>query len=891
MEANPEAAEALVREALELDPQSTQALNLRALRGDKKKEEFIGWCTAQARKLQAANDLEGAIAVVQQGLASHPNDARLNQLLSTLDRTNQEQTKRTSRKRDLELIRKFEEQVKAAPDAERGQQIAAEAAKLADQYRGDEEFQAALAAIRQHLAALNAALKTSALSTPETMVAGLQTPKTPAKPVAPATPPAPVKPVAPPAPPATVKPPAPRPPAGESSLTPVAKVAKNRRVVMGTIAAAVVILAGGVVAVLKHQSAPPQAAAVKVEVRTVPPGATIRIAGLDRGVSNLTIDLQPGEYKAEATLDGYQPAVSTFTVREGAPASVEIPLQPFKPFLRVYSDIEGGQATFGDKPMTAGQPGEFVVDPVEPGSYKLKFSSAQGEATAGLAIDLAAAPSVNEPLQVKNLRLVVVNVRGDRAVVYMSSTGAKAGLDGQPAQPIPVEGLGLSGLTRGTHQLTIEDGSSPRTVALNLTGAPGSYAYVMPKADSEGGIVVVTANEDNASISVNGYPHPYKTRNGMARLMIGKPGKYTIKIARDGYEVTPPQVEVEVVKGQEVKAAFTLKAVVKMAKLALSGVAAGAQVVVDGNPGGTVNPDGTYLMDITPGQHTVELHRGTLKSKPVSRGFTAGENVQLGAELALVQPPGTLRLDLTPADAKVMYRLATEPESQAKSFGPNPMSLPEGTYILSITAPQFGSETKTVTVASGATSAIAVNLRSAGEAKKAASGGGAAGTIGDFDDPSGWSADGPWMVRKGGGYVTYSKTPTGGTFIFTVTIPKGKTLMLRDKSFQWFLGFTDPRNYMLFRVDKKNFQRIDKVNGKDTDGPKKQHSLDKGGTFSIRIEVEPHRIVHSLGDAGRWIPVDEVQDANRDFTKGKFGFFIPGNDEYGVRDFSFQTRR
>lgn len=886
MDENPDAAESLVREALELDPQSAPALNLRALRGDKKKEEFIGWCTAQARKLQAANDIEGAIAVIQQGLASHPNDARLNQLLSTLDRTNQEQSKRLTRKRDVELIRKFEEQIKSAQDAKHGQQIAAEAAKLAEQYKGDDEFQLVLANIRQNLAALSAALRTSAVM--PAPAAAAAAPKTPPQPVVP--PPAPPSPPKPPAaapPPAAPKPPAP----GDSSLTPVAKVAKNRRVVVGTIAAAVVILAGGIIAVLRHQRAPVQAAAVKVEIKTTPPGAAIRVSGLDRGVSNLSLDLQPGEYKIEATLEGYQPALSTFTVREGAPSSVDIPLEPFKPFLRLYSDIENGQAALGDKPMNPGQPGEFVVDPVEPGSYKLKFTSAQGEASAGLAVELGATPAVNEPLQVKNIRLVLVNVRGDRAVVYVSSQGAKAGLDGQPSQPVPVEGLGLSGLTPGTHQLTIEDGPSPRTLALNVTGAPGTFAFIMPKTDSEGGIIVVTANEDNASITVNGYAHPYKTRNGLARLAITKPGKYTIKIAREGYEVSPPQVEVEVVKGQEVKAAFTLKAVVKMAKLALTGVTAGAQVVLDGNVVGTVNPDGTYLTDVPPGPHTLELHRGALKSKPVSRTFSAGENVQLGAELALIQPPGTLRLDLTPSDAKVTVRLATESEAQARPFSPNPMSLPEGTYVVVIAAPQFVSETKSVTVASGATSAIAVNLRSVGDAKKAASPAGGGNAISEFDDPIAWTPDGPWMVRKGGGYVTYSKTPTGGTFVFTVTIPKGKTLMLRDKSFQWFLGFTDPRNFMLFRVDKKNFQRIDKVNGRDTDGPKKAHTLDKGGTFSIRIEVEPHRIVHSLGDAGRWIPVDEVQDANRDFTKGKFGFYIPGNDEYGVKDFTFQSRR
>jgi hypothetical protein len=125
-------------------------------------------------------------------------------------------------------------------------------------------------------------------------------------------------------------------------------------------------------------------------------------------------------------------------------------------------------------------------------------------------------------------------------------------------------------------------------------------------------------------------------------------------------------------------------------------------------------------------------------------------------------------------------------------------------------------------------------------------------------------------------------------FQFTITLPK-KTLF-RDKPFQWFVDFADARNHLLFKVDRRNFQRVDKINGRDNDGPKRAHNLDKGGTFDVRIEVSPGRVVHSLGDSGRWIPVDEYAVEGRDFTRGKFGFYIPGSDEYGVRNFAFRPR-
>ena len=891
LETDADAADSLIREALELDPQSSQVQHLRALRGDRKKEEFIGWCTAQARKLQAANELEGAIAVVQQGLASYPNDARLNQLLSTLDRSKQEQSRRQTRKRDLELLEKFSEQIANAKDVGEVQRISNEAAKLTEQYKGDEEFQRVLGQIRQRASALSAGLMTSTVSVPSSA---------PAKPKQPAPPPPPqpgdggmnlggmqTGPAA-----SVAAPPKQRPAvAGDTTLTPMAKVAKSRRVIWALLAAGIVILGAGVWAVLNRERPLPPPPSAKVEIKTTPPGATIRIAGVDRGVSNTTLELQPGEYKAEFLLDGFQATVTTFTVKD-APISVDIPLVGWKPFLRLSSELTDGQATLGDKPMNPGQPGEFLQDALEPGSYRLKFTSPQGEATAGLQFDATKPPMVNEPLQVKNLRLVLINVNADRAVVYASIPGAKAGIDGQAAALIPPEGLSVNGLSKGPHQLLLEDGTTPRPLALDLTGGPGTYAYVLPRADADFGWVVLTTNEDNGSITINGFAHPFKTKNGVQRLAITKPGKYVLKVAKDGYEVTPAQVEVEVEKAKEVKAQFTFKAIVRMAKLQLSGLPAGGQLLIDSKVVGTLNPDGTYLGDVTPGQHVLEVHRGTLKSKPVTKVFSAGQTVTVNSELALVQPNGTIRLLLTPSDAKVTIRLSSEPESQAKPFGPNPMSVPEGTYTISVSAPQYQAETKVMTVASGSATDFTFNLKKlAGETKSPGTPATPAG-MSDFDDPAGWDFDGTWYVRKGGEFVTFSKVPVSGTFTFTVTLPKGKKILgMGDKSFQWFVGFTGGQNYVLYRIDKNNFQRVDRINGKNTNEPKKAHGLDKDASYEIRVDVDAHRIVNYILNGGKAVPVDEIFDSGRDFTKGKFGFYIPRNDEYAVKSFSYVPKK
>lgn len=81
---------ARIREGLSVYPEEARLLEaatrLQRSLGDeqRKSEEFIAACLAEARKLQASGDLQGGIDRVQQGLASYPDDHRLRQLRDAL---------------------------------------------------------------------------------------------------------------------------------------------------------------------------------------------------------------------------------------------------------------------------------------------------------------------------------------------------------------------------------------------------------------------------------------------------------------------------------------------------------------------------------------------------------------------------------------------------------------------------------------------------------------------------------------------------------------------------------------------------------------------------------------------------------------------------------------
>ncbi len=79
-------SEALIGEVLHLDPDNPVALGMRKEREDSSRSDFVGWCIAQARRLETAGDIDGALAVVQEGLASWPREPGLQQLASSLQR-------------------------------------------------------------------------------------------------------------------------------------------------------------------------------------------------------------------------------------------------------------------------------------------------------------------------------------------------------------------------------------------------------------------------------------------------------------------------------------------------------------------------------------------------------------------------------------------------------------------------------------------------------------------------------------------------------------------------------------------------------------------------------------------------------------------------------------
>ena len=133
-------AEKLAGDALDLNPGHPMAKTIRTQILHQKREAFIDECVSQARKLQAAADLAGALSRIEEGLSVYPREPRLVQLQDVVQGDLQIQ-RRQSRRRDLEELRSMESEIDAAADAASKQSLGQRVRTLADKYSNDSEVQ------------------------------------------------------------------------------------------------------------------------------------------------------------------------------------------------------------------------------------------------------------------------------------------------------------------------------------------------------------------------------------------------------------------------------------------------------------------------------------------------------------------------------------------------------------------------------------------------------------------------------------------------------------------------------------------------------------------------------------------------------------------------------
>ncbi len=780
--------------------------------------------------------------------------------------------------------------------------------EIGQRYPADFDVQFALSEVKQHLMDRGAQLKQQEAGPPPPLMPEAPPPPVPisyretAAPAAPPPtpsvfepPPEPVRsafePIVEPVPPVTIPPQPPTPP--PAPPTPPRKW--NPVLVLAPVAGLLLVVVFGVFVVKqigKRRAGGPPMATVQVDVATNPPGAAVRLTPAQAAAgggneaactSNCKLALAPGSYQVTASLEGFEPAAGSVIVTAGQPAAVNLTLQPQAQAIRLLTDLDQGQVVLDGQPAGDLQEGQFVFDKIAPGQHTVKVTGRSGDAAFSFEVADARLPAVSGPVTAHNLVAVLVSSFGRRARVVTSAGPWKLMVNGQQQGDASPAGTDVVNFQPGVDEIVVGEGRDQRNMSETFGPAPMLTAFL--KSDVNAGTLVVSTGQDDVRVFLN--DKEYRRRTLRGQLRIQTIGRVTVRVAKPGFQDVPPQ-SVEVAKGAEVRLRFELKPQPQYASLEIRGGTPGAEVLLDQRAVGAVGPDGTFALNtIQPGERTIELRLQQHSPKRLQRAFQAGQAVVLaGPDVVLTAAGGTIRIARNPAAATVTYRRAEETES--REVKGNQIDLPAGNYVFSATATGFTESTVRVQLAGGETRPLEFNLVRERPVVPAAKPAVVSSGMADFENPQAWRKEGNAWVRRGGGFVPF-RLPPKGVFTFTVELLKGGGIF-RSGQIRWCVQYLDPRNYLLFEMDRKNFAASVVEKGRKAERIKTRHDFEKQKAFTFQIDIAPDRLVHRVRAGDQWTVLDTFSEPGRDFTQGKFGFLIQGNDEIAISDFRFVGR-
>ncbi len=661
--------------------------------------------------------------------------------------------------------------------------------------------------------------------------------------------------------------------------------------VIGPIAGVLVVLA--VILFVVHQTRARNAiiaarnrAAVQVDIATTPPGASVTAAaehpaaGNDGGASctsNCKLSLAPGTYRISASLDGFEPAAGVVTLKPRQPATISLTLQPQAQSVRLLTDLDQGKVVVDDQPPVNLQDGQLVLDKVAPGTHTVKVAGPKGDASFSFEIADARLPAVTGRVNARNVIAVLVSSFGKQARVVTNAGPWKLAVNGQGQGDAGPAGTDVTSFQPGLNEIVVGEGKDQRNMSESFGAAPTLTAFL--KTDVNAGTLIVSTGQDGVRVFLNGKEYRGRTQRGQLRIQTL--GQVTVRVAKSGFQDEPAQTA-DVKKGAEVRLQFDLKPQPLVGSLEIHGAIAGTEILVDRKSAGTVGPDGLFSVGaIQPGDHTIELRREQYLPKRLQRSFRAGQAVVLaGADVILAVANGTIRLSRSPASAIVTYRRSDETEPH--EVHGSQVELPPGSYTFVASAPGFAGAATRVQLGAGESRDVDFTLAHERPAAPVASG------MAEFEDAQSWTKDGDNWVHKGGGFVPFKLSPKG-VFTFTVQLLKGGGVF-RAGQIRWCLQYLDANIYLLYEIDRKNFWAGVVAKGKRYERVKTPHNLGNQKAFTIQIEVTPDRAVQEVRVGNEWKVLDSFAETGRDFTQGKFGFLVQGNDEIAISDFKFLPR-
>jgi len=801
-------AEKLSNQALALNPVHPTAKTVLGLILELKKTSSAEDWVAQARKLQSSGDLFAALAWVAEGLAVHPHEPKLLQIQDAIQR-DQAAQRRHARRRDMEDLRVMEAEINRATDPAAKQALAERIQALAAKYWTDGAM----------LTVANSLLQRLGVAPPENSSASPRSKNATVifhVPRSSAPKPSPVGQIPP-----TKIPPSPIP---LKKITPSQTL--QSVVSSGNVPTAIVPPSQvDPSKVVPSEASPSIAPASQILPSTVPPREVVTAPSVP----------EPQAPSPQAGVAASGPSVPTIKVTSSS-----------QPESRPRSNLTSMILVSAAVAIIAVAATLFFARK----HYAPPLAQTQSVAPT-VAAPTASAPATTD------------------SVPAPSAPGASTPTT--PAQSTPEPSLAAAPHSTNAAAKVTPNNQRSDVRQSDVQLLHDQPSAVPPPAESGHnlGALLVVAGQDNAQVFLNGKLQPRLTQSGQLRIPNLDLKDYVVQVSKAGFQ-DPPQQQIHIRNGQEVRLVFTLQPQPqpqpqpRLASLTIRGGAPGTTVFLDQTAIGTIQPDGTLSVStVNPGDHTVELRKDRFKPRQLREHFLAGAAIFLtAADTALEAAPGELKITFTPANANVA--IVNGNHLTLVNSGV-PVSLAAGTYTLTTRTADGFRSSSTLEVVAGQSRTFDLSLAPNGMSR--------------WDDPAAWKQDKDSFIRKGGDFVLYGVVPASGTFSFSAMPAKGHLL-------QWVVNYTDPKNYVLFQFDDNNFYRTVIRNAQKTDEIKIPDKGDKKTFRTLHIRVSPTEIVHQIKHGDSWTILDRWTQPGTNLATGKFGFYIPGDDEVSLSNFA-----
>jgi hypothetical protein len=620
----------------------------------------------------------------------------------------------------------------------------------------------------------------------------------------------------------------------------------------------------------------PTVAPVLVEIRTSPPGAKVSIDGEVRETAG-PVALTLGIHRIEAFLEGYQAAVQDTRVDEEFRGPILLTLVPAMQTIRLSTDLESGSVLLDDQPVGQLQDGQWAINTVQPGPHVLKIrSEGSTEAVIPFLAALTGPPVLTNAISANSLQVILVSNHQTRGYVYSNVGPVPLTLDGQTVGQISKAGpLELGGFSAGTHQLVLGEGRAQRTISFDVTSAAG--LFVSLSSDRNVGTLEIVANADGFQTIVNGRSTKVTQQRGRFYIYNVEAKAASVRISKNGFHSEPSEQRIVVRKGETTSVSFKLTPIPTTASLRLSGALPGTRVALDGAPQ-ELQPDGSLIATVSEGEHTIELARPGYKPKSLRVPFKAGQTVNLSGNQVMVDAPTTGKLTVasrSPGNARVILRR----DGIDTPIPGRDAEVPEGSYTLIATAPGYRDDSRSVTIAEGTSASVDVKLVSIPQIVR----------MEGWEDPAGWRLEDPWYTRKGGEFVLFKASANEGTIQFTARHKGRQLLVFGGGRIQWVENFVDMHNYDLYQIDKERLSWKRVVNGRPGPEQREPHRVTiKDDTYRLQLEVSSGQMTGKIFDGQTWMPLPRLGTLAP--REGRFGFFLPGNEEVWISGFEFRPK-